>query len=148
MRYEDVKKVSLLERGIAVICLILFFPLLLALIVWVKIVSPGSAFYSSERMGMDGKSFHLFKLRTMIPDATQLLSDDLLTVTVKGDARLIRGGSILRKGFDELFQLINIARGEMRFVGPRPDMVWMKEYYLPDIHKLSEQWSSILSEIE
>ena len=125
--------VPLWERGIAMSVLLLLSPLLLLLILWVKVVSPGPGLFLSDRIGKDGSIFRLFKLRTMVPNSPQVLSDDLLTVVENNDARLICGGKILRKGFDELFQLINVAKGEMRFVGPRPDMVWMKDYYLPDV---------------
>jgi len=67
----------------------------------------------------------------MVPNAPQVVSIDLRTMVPKNDCRLIPGASILRKGFDELFQLVNIARGEMRFIGPRPDLAWMKSNYLP-----------------
>ncbi len=113
--------------------LFLLSPLLLALIAWVRIVSPGPALFVSERIGKDGEIFRLFKLRTMIPDAPQILSPDMRTLSEGNDKRLIPGARMLRKGFDELFQLLNIVRGEMRFVGPRPDLAWMKANYLPAV---------------
>ena len=113
--------------------LLLLSPLLLVLLTWVKCVSPGPALFLSERIGKGGEIFRFFKLRTMVTDAPQIVSIDLRTIVPRNDSRLIPGASILRKGFDELFQLVNIARGEMRFVGPRPDLAWMKSNYLPAV---------------
>ena len=125
--------VPLWERGTALLLLLLLSPLLFLLLTWVKVVSPGPALFLSERIGKRGEIFRLFKLRTMVPNAPQVVSFDLRTIVPKNDRRLIPGASILRKGFDELFQLLNIARGEMRFIGPRPDLAWMKRNYLPAV---------------
>ena len=113
--------------------LLLLSPLLLVLLTWVKVVSPGPALFLSERIGKGGEIFRLFKLRTMVQDAPQVVSMDMRTVVPKKDRRLIPGAMTLRKGFDELFQLMNVARGEMRFIGPRPDLAWMKVNYLPAV---------------
>ena len=125
--------VPLWERGIALVFLLLLSPLLLVLILWVKVVSAGPGLFLSTRIGMGGVIFRLFKLRTMIPDAPQVVSEDLRTIATANDSRLIPGGMILRKGFDELFQMLNVLKGEMRFIGPRPDLAWMKEKYLPAV---------------
>jgi len=125
--------VPLWERGIALFFLLLLSPLLLGLILWVKVVSAGPGLFLSTRIGMGGVIFRLFKLRTMIPDAPQVVSEDLRTIATANDSRLIPGGKILRKGFDELFQMLNVLKGEMRFIGPRPDLAWMKEIYLPTV---------------
>lgn len=125
--------VPIWERGFSLLLLLLLSPLLLVLLIWVKVVSPGPALFLSDRIGKNGEVFRLFKLRTMVPDAPSIVSIDLRTVVPQDDSRLIPGASILRKGFDELFQLVNIARGEMRFIGPRPDLAWMKRNYLPAV---------------
>lgn len=119
------------ERGVAAFILSLLSPLLLMLAGWTKLVSPGPALFWSDRIGRDGKIFRLCKLRTMVPGAPQILTDDLRTVAAKDDERLIPGGRFLRRGFDEIFQLWNVVRGEMRLVGPRPDLAWMRGKYLP-----------------
>ena len=142
--------VPLWERGFALLLLLLLSPLLLVLLTWVKVVSPGPALFLSERIGKDGELFHLVKLRTMVPGALQIISPNMRTVVLENDSRLILGATILRKGFDELFQLINVARGEMRFIGPRPDLEWMKGKYLPPVlHRISVPpgitgWAQIL----
>ena len=125
--------VPLWERGIALVFLLLLSPLFLVLILWVKVVSPGPALFLSDRIGIGGVIFRLFKLRTMVPGASKVLTQDFKTIATEHDSRLIPGGKILRKGFDELFQILNILRGEMWFVGPRPDLAWMKEKYLPAV---------------
>ena len=119
------------ERGIAAILLALLSPLLLLLVSWVKLISPGRALFVSERLGKDGHVFRLFKLRTMRQDAIAIMTHDMRTIVRDDDERLIPGGKLLRIGFDELFQLWNVVRGDTRFVGPRPDLAWMKDYYLP-----------------
>jgi lipopolysaccharide/colanic/teichoic acid biosynthesis glycosyltransferase len=125
--------VPIWERVLALVFLMILSPLLLVLILWVKSVSPGPGLFHSDRIGRGGNIFCLFKLRTMIPEAPQFVSDDLRTIATENDSRLIPGGRILRKGFDELFQMINVLKGEMRFIGPRPDLAWMKEIYLPTV---------------
>jgi len=81
--------------------------------------SPGPIFYSQERVGKGGKTFHLFKLRTMVPDAE---SGGIAQRAQQDDPRITRVGRWLRKfRLDEMPQLINILRGEMSAVGPRPE---------------------------
>lgn len=102
--------------------LFLVSPLLLAIAVLIKRESPGPAFYRGERIGKDGKSFKIFKFRTMVPEAEKLGGPS----TALNDPRLTKIGKFLRTyKLDELPQLINILKGEMSFVGPRPQV---KEY--------------------
>ena len=93
-----------------------FFPII-ALALYLD--SPGPIFYSQERVGKGGKTFHLFKLRTMVPDAE---SGGIAQRAQQDDPRITRVGRWLRKfRLDEMPQLINILRGEMSAVGPRPE---------------------------
>lgn len=92
------------------------------IIILQKILNPGSVFYISKRLGKNGKVFNLYKFRSMKEDASPIRSSDNKLITVVNDARITKFGKVLRLGFDELPQLINILRGEMCLIGPRPDL--------------------------
>ncbi|MBI1861767.1 MAG: sugar transferase [Deltaproteobacteria bacterium] len=84
-----------------------------------RITSRGPAFYSQTRVGKDGKSFQILKLRTMVEGAERTTG---AVLSWSGDPRVTTLGALLRKThLDELPQLLNIARGEMGFIGPRPE---------------------------
>ena len=103
----------------SVIGLIILSPLFLFLALWIKIDSKGPVFYKQLRVGKDGKDFYLYKFRTMVVDADK---KGFITVG-KRDPRITRTGYYLRKyKLDELPQLMNVLRGEMSFVGPRPEV--------------------------
>ena len=111
------------------LALIVLFPFLLIIGILVKVTSKGPVFYVSERVGKDGKIFKFYKFRTMIENAEQQL-DQLLdqneveggvTFKMENDPRLTKFGKFLRKSsIDELPQLLNILKGDMSVVGPRP----------------------------
>jgi lipopolysaccharide/colanic/teichoic acid biosynthesis glycosyltransferase len=121
-----------LDYGISILSLLLLLPLILAVIVLVKIVSPGPAIFKQRRIGLNGKTFMIYKLRTMHLNATTqehehhfldlIRSNRPMTkMDAGGDARLIPFGRFLRTtGIDELPQLINVLKREMSIVGPRP----------------------------
>ncbi len=99
--------------------LLLVSPLFLVIAVLIKIESPGQAFYRGERVGKGGKIFRIFKFRTMVPDAEKLGGPS----TAGDDPRLLKIGLFLKKyQLDELPQLINVLKGEMSLVGPRPEV--------------------------
>ncbi len=109
----------------------------------VKLVSPGPAFFKQERIGYRGRSFGCYKFRTMSVNADtgvhQGHLEQLMTANTPmtkldsaGDKRLIPFGRVLRSlGLDELPQIINVLRGEMSLVGPRPCLPYEYEQYLP-----------------
>lgn len=120
-----------------VLLLVLFVPMALVALI-IVIDSPGaSPIYTQERVGLNGKSFKLYKFRSMVPNAEKQL-DNLLSQNemqgpafkMKNDPRITRFGKIIRKCcIDELPQLINIFKGEMSFVGPRPPLPREVEQY-------------------
>lgn len=106
------------DRIISLLGLLLLWPVMLVIALLVKIRMPGGpAIFSQQRVGKDGRLFTMYKFRTMSPDGGGS------TVSVAGDARITPLGAQLRRyKLDELPQLWNVLRGDMSFVGPRPDV--------------------------
>lgn len=98
--------------------LVLLAPLFAGIAVWIKLDSAGPVFYRARRVGKDGVEFRAFKFRSM-----EVGSDRAgPALTLPGDSRVTRSGRILRRTkIDELPQLLNVFRGEMALVGPRPE---------------------------
>jgi lipopolysaccharide/colanic/teichoic acid biosynthesis glycosyltransferase len=106
------------HRGLGLLALVAMTPLLLVLAALVKADSPGPALYRAERMGVGGRPFRCLKFRTMIWQPHGSAG----ALTMGDDSRITRFGKILRRfRFDELPQLINVAKGEMNLIGPRPE---------------------------
>lgn len=107
--------------------LIGLFPILLLAAVGIRLSSPGPIFYLAERVGKDGKIFLMYKFRTMHVNRSHAGS----VITAQDDKRVFAFGSWLRKlKIDELPQVLNIVRGEMSIVGPRPeDPHIVRKYY-------------------
>jgi lipopolysaccharide/colanic/teichoic acid biosynthesis glycosyltransferase len=102
-------------------------PALAAAAVAIRLEDGGPVFFRQERVGLDGQPFEVLKLRTMIVDAH---TQGAGFAVDKGDARITRIGSLLRKtSIDELPQLWNVVRGEMSLVGPRPTLSYQVERY-------------------
>ena len=100
--------------------LLLSSPLLLLAMLAVKLESPGGAFYRQRRVGLDGREFDVLKLRTMVQGAEHIGAGMAVNA---GDSRITRIGKILRRtSLDELPNLVNVLRGEMAIVGPRPTL--------------------------
>jgi exopolysaccharide biosynthesis polyprenyl glycosylphosphotransferase len=116
-----------LDLVVSTILLVLLIPLLPIVALAIKLDSPGPVFFSHERLGQGGRLFRLFKFRTMVVDA-EARADDLrdqsrhpVWLLVDRDPRITRVGNFLRHtSIDELPQLLNVLRGEMSLVGPRP----------------------------
>lgn len=108
--------------------LIVLSPLFIILAIWIKADSKGPVFYRQTRVGRGNRDFRLFKFRSMRPD-----SDKLGLITVGGrDPRVTRSGYFIRKyKLDELPQLINVFKGDMSLVGPRPEVRKYVDMYTP-----------------
>ena len=122
--------------------LLILSPLLLALAVLIKIVSPGPVFFSQKRVGYLGRPFTMFKFRTMTVNADKTLHENHVTDLIQNgkplikmdgrDPRIFPLGKFLRlTGLDELPQLVNVLRGEMSLVGPRPELPCSLQYCEP-----------------
>ncbi|MBS0174028.1 MAG: sugar transferase [Nitrospira sp.] len=109
--------------------LLCLLPLFLLISIWIKIDSKGPVFYRAIRLGRYGKPFQMFKFRSMRADADKVGA----LITPDKDSRVTRVGGFLRKfKLDELPQLINVLKGEMSLVGPRPEAALYFDYYSPD----------------
>ena len=116
---RDLMIKSVFDRLMAAILLVVLSPIFLLLAVWIKLDSEGPVFFRQERITQYGKSFRIYKFRTMVQNAEQLGTQ----VTSKDDMRVTSVGQALRKcRLDELPQLINILEGTMSFVGTRPEV--------------------------
>lgn len=124
-----------LDRIAAGAALVALAPLLGALAVAVKLTSSGPVLYEPEMLGLRGAVYRMKKLRSMVVGAPQLLSEDDKTVVAPDDERLTSIAPLIRLGFDELPQLINVLRGEMALVGPRPDPAWVAPRYTDRIRR-------------
>ncbi len=135
----------LVKRGIDVlfslIILLLAAPWLIAIALLIKLTSPGPVFFTQERVGLNKRKFRLYKFRTMIAGAEKMMAqlEHLNELSgpvfkIKNDPRMTRVGKYLRKtSIDELPQLLNVLRGDMSLVGPRPMAV-------RDYEKFDRDW--------
>lgn len=114
--YPFFKRIS--DIVASVVVLILLSPLFLLVSVWILLDSPGGLIYKQERVGKNGQNFQLLKFRSMRTGA-----DKEGQITIGNDARVTRSGRFIRKfKIDEFPQLINVIKGEMSVVGPRPEV--------------------------
>ena len=121
----------------ATIGFLLSVPIVLIAAILVKLDSPGPAFFVQERVGKRGRVFKIYKLRTMVEDAEEQLarvidldSLDEPVFKLRDDPRTTRVGRFLRRwSIDEAPQFLNVFKGDMSLVGPRPEEVRMVDYY-------------------
>jgi lipopolysaccharide/colanic/teichoic acid biosynthesis glycosyltransferase len=113
----------------AVIGLLFCLPLFAAIWLAIKLADPGSVLFRQLRVGQNGALFQIIKFRTMRANAEKTG----LSITISGDQRVTKIGRVLRKTkLDELPQLWNVLRGEMSFVGPRPELPQFVALYTPE----------------
>ncbi len=106
-----------------VLGLIVLSPVLLVVSCAIEINDPGPVFFKQKRIGKDGKTFEILKFRTMVQNAEKI--GDGLVVQTEDDPRITKVGRLLRKtSLDELPQLLNIVKGEMSLIGPRPPVTY------------------------
>jgi len=131
------------DRTAALLGLLLTLPLLLVLAILVRTTSRGPAFFRQERVGTEGESFTMFKLRSMYGDAEQRLAElqarnekDGVLFKIKDDPRVTPVGKWLRRfSLDELPQLLNVVKGDMSLVGPRPPLETEVRQYHNDVRR-------------
>jgi len=119
----------IIDRIVALLFIVLLAPLCLVICLVLLFTGEGKVFYKQLRLGKGGKYFKLVKFATMLENSPNI---GTRTVTVKDDPRILPVGRFLRRSkINELPQLINIAKGEMRFIGPRPLTQETFSYYQP-----------------
>ena len=119
----------LLDLTLGALALLLFSPLLAAAAVAIRLEGGGPALYRQRRVGRDGEIFELLKLRTMVAGSDPV---GVGTAVTRGDPRVTRVGRLLRRfSLDEVPNLINVLRGEMSIVGPRPTIEAQVVDYTP-----------------
>ncbi len=115
----------------ALVMTVIFLPFMLIIAVWIKCDSRGKVLFLQKRVTKYGRTFNIFKFRTMVSDAEKQGTQ----VTVKNDSRITRAGRFLRKcRLDELPQLFNVLKGDMTFVGTRPEVPKYVERYTPEMY--------------
>ena len=142
--YATLKRVLDLVLSLAVA--IVTLPLWLAIVIAIKLDSPGPVFFVQDRVGLNGRHFRCFKFRSMMVNAEAMLDEMRrrgevtgLVFKIRNDPRVTRVGRLLRKSsLDELPQLINVLKGEMSLVGPRPVIpAHIKEFQPEDLVRLT-----------
>lgn len=129
----------LMDLGMASLGLLFLWPVMLAVALAIKLEDGGPIVYSSARVGENGRIFLMQKFRSMVVDAERLQetirqTDEQGHILFKraDDPRITRVGRLIRRtSIDELPQLFNVLKGEMSFVGPRPELPWLVEAYEP-----------------
>ena len=130
------KKVSLFlklffDKVLALLMLIPLSPIILGIAIWIKLDSEGPVFYRQERITTYGRTFRIYKFRTMVKDADKMGA----AVTQQNDPRISKVGHKLRKvRLDELPQLINVLVGDMSFVGVRPEVAKYVNRYTDEMN--------------
>ena len=120
----------------ALVLLVLFAPVMLAVALAIKLDTPGAVFFRQQRLGLNGKPFFILKFRSM----TVAEDGDAVVQARRNDPRITRVGAVLRVwSLDELPQLINVLRGEMSLVGPRPHARAHDELYGALISRYTER---------
>ena len=132
--YLVVKRI--LDFLFALILLIVILPILFIVAIAIKLESKGSVFFKQDRLGINGEIFKMYKFRSMVINAEKTGTG---AYSYKGDPRVTKVGAFIRKtSIDELPQLLNIIKGEMSVIGPRPTLTyhpWPLEEYTEEQRK-------------
>jgi len=124
------------DIAIAAVALVVLSPVLLIATIAIKLGSRGPVLYRQRRVGLDGEEFEMLKLRTMVEGSDPV---GVGTVVTREDPRVTRAGRVLRRtSLDEIPNLLNVLRGEMAIVGPRPTIPAQVIDYTPRQHRRHE----------
>lgn len=129
--YFSVKR--LVDRFVATVALTILLPVMAVIAIVIRLDTPGPAIFRQTRIGYRGQPFTVMKFRTMIDKQNGSSARDA-AITRHNDQRITRVGAFLRRSrLDELPQIINVLRGEMSFIGPRPEVTVLSEWYESEI---------------
>jgi len=135
-KHSDIPK-TIFDYSVTFITLILLIPVILILAISIKLTGKGPVFYSQKRTGKDGKPFIIYKFRSMHDVDDQ----GLVLISDKDDKRITTIGKFMRKHkFDEFPNLINVLKGEMSIVGPRPE----QQFYIDLIVQRDPRYQQLL----
>ena len=127
----------ILDLAISIRLFLLVLPSWILIAVAIKLESAGRVLYSQERVGKGGRIFRIYKFRSMYSDAEKYSGPQLAT---RNDPRITKVGRFIRKTrVDELPQLVNVIRGDMSLVGPRPERPYFVEKYRKEIHRYMDR---------
>lgn len=145
-RYINLKIKELFDVVFSILVVVLLSPLFGLIALLIKMEDGGPVFFQQERIGLNGRRFNCYKFRSMVVNAEQLIDElkdknesDGPTFKIKDDPRITKLGKILRKtSMDELPQFLNVIKGEMSIVGPRPPLLReVKQYERSQLRRLS-----------
>lgn len=121
------------DLALSIPSLIILSPLFLLTAILIKIETPGPIVFSQERVGRGGRIFKLYKLRTMVKEASKMGS----SITSANDPRITKIGKLLRKfKIDEMLQIVNVVKGDMSVIGPRPEMKKYTDMFKDDYREI------------
>lgn len=128
---------SIIKRGLDFLTVILLIPffiiIFIPIAIAIKLEDRNSIFYTSTRIGKDKKEFQMYKFRSMKENAPDIRNNDGTTYNSENDSRVTKVGRFLRKSsLDEVPQIINIFKGDMSLIGPRPSPLGDKSHYSKD----------------
>jgi putative colanic acid biosynthesis UDP-glucose lipid carrier transferase len=127
---------NLIDKFLSIFFLLLTFPLIIIFSVSIIIENGFPIFFKQKRTGWDGRSFNIYKLRSLI-NSTDTSENQQVT---KGDNRLLKVGKIIRRlSIDELPQFFNVLKGDMSIVGPRPHMIEHTKYYSNEVKNFMQR---------
>ena len=136
MKYLERKTKRIFDIIVALLTIVLFAPLFLVCYLAIKLDDGGDAIFSQERIGYKGRSFRIYKFRSMNPNA----EENVPALYTDNDSRLTRVGAFLRKHhLDEMPQLWNVLRGDMSFVSPRPE----RKYFIDKIIEIDDRYPQL-----
>jgi lipopolysaccharide/colanic/teichoic acid biosynthesis glycosyltransferase len=122
---------SIWSQGLALLLLVAFAPLYALISAAIFIFHGRPVLYRARRVGYGGRPFDMLKFRTMHVNSKPVVNDDMKVLVTPRDPRVTTFGRLLRCGLDEIPQIWNVLRGDMTWVGPRPDEAWIQPYYGP-----------------
>jgi lipopolysaccharide/colanic/teichoic acid biosynthesis glycosyltransferase len=130
--YKSLKRI--LDLSFSTIGLLVVSPIFLVIIIVLKFTGEGEVFYLQERMGLNSRTFHIYKFATMLKNSANIGNK---TVTVRNDPRITKFGKILRiTKINELPQILNVIKGDMALVGPRPLLVASFKKYSLEVQNI------------
>ena len=130
--YTVVKRI--LDIILSSMGLLFIFPIIIVIVLILKLTGEGEIFYLQERMGYNKKPFYIYKFATMLKNSHNIGNK---TVTVRNDPRITKFGRILRiTKINELPQILNVLKGDMSLVGPRPLLISSFYKYTPEVQEL------------